>query len=407
MRGLWLFCLCVLLLAQPPELMVIDNFESEGNWEPLSAEGCTIKVLLDRLNTREGQSSLRLEVEFTEACEGGRCFAGITRKAPDLTDYAFLRLWLKADAPANAAFGIYLETTGEGYYHFVPLDNSRWNLMTVSFSDFETEGEQSAPIVPESIQNVSLALIADQPVTVKVNVDEFVALTDSNGNGIPDLEEAQKTEAAENSEEFAQRYFNEGDYEKARKYYEEARSLYQQAGNSEKAQEMELKVKESVAWQNFERGEDLYEQEEHIKAMEAYERARRDFVLLGNPDMVDTIESRLEELSELTGRPLSSLQPSQSPEDSRVDRTRVPRQRSGVGGLLFILLLVCIVGVGIYLWKFRGEKAEEEAAPSKPAEPLKASEAKAEKVRKLKAKFVYGEINRKEYEKKLRELEEN
>lgn len=406
MRGTWLFCLCVLLLAQPPELMVIDNFESEGNWEPLSAEGCTIRVFLDRLNTREGQSSLRLEAEFTEACPDGRCYAGITRKAPDLTDYAFLRLWMKADAPVNAIFGIHLETTEGGYFHFVLLDNNRWNLMTVSFSDFEAEGEQSAPIVPGLIQNVSLALIAEQPVTVKVNVDEFVALTDSNGNGIPDLDEAQRTEAAENSEEFAQRYFNEGDYEKARKYYEEAKSLYQQAGNSEKAQEMELKVKESIAWQNFERGEDLYEQEEHIKAMEAYERARRDFVLLGNADMVDTIENRLEELSELTGRPLSSLPPSQSPEDSRADRTRVPRQRSGVGGLLFILLLVCIVGVGIYLWKFRGEKAEE-AVPSKPAEPLEPSEAKAEKVRKLKAKFVYGEINRKEYEKKLRELEEN
>ncbi|MBU7045804.1 MAG: hypothetical protein HXS54_05155, partial [Theionarchaea archaeon] len=178
---------------------------------------------------------------------------------------------------------------------------------------------------------------------------------------------------------------------KAEKYYEEAKTLYQRMGNGEKAQEMDSRARESRAQLNYELGEDFYEQGEYLKAMEAYNRARREFVLLGDVDMVDTIEDRLEELSE--------------------------RERGG-GGLLFVLIVVVLVGIGVYLWKFRGPPEQEEEGPpvpldsseAKPEEEpprlLDSSEAKTEEVRKLKAKFVFGEINRQEYEKKLRELED-
>lgn len=400
MRGMWLFCLCVLVLAQPPELLVIDDFETEGGWIPTSYGGCTITTLLDRANVRDGQASLRLEAELVGSFEEGRCYAGISRQAPDLTGYTFLRMWMRPDQPSKALLGIHLGSDKGDYLYAVPLDNTRWNLITVSFEQFRSD-EQPEPLAPEDVKTISFLMAAGEPATAKVNIDRFIALTDLNDNGVPDIDEAQMGEAAQNSEELADRYFNNGDYEKAEKYYQEAKSLYERMGNQEKAQEMDSKTTESKAWFNYEKGEEFYEKKEYIRAMDAYDRARREFVLVGNLDMVDTIENRLEELSELTGRPVSPLS-EQLPGTQQPLR---PRDRgSGAGGLFFVLLIVIIVGVGLYVWKFRGAapKAEEE----KPVLPLGSPEKKAEEVRKLKAKFVYGEINRKEYEKRLRELEE-
>jgi tetratricopeptide (TPR) repeat protein len=302
----------------------------------------------------------------------------------------------------NAYFGIYLESLDGNFFHAVPLNDSKWNMVTISFLEFEADGEPQKSVVPENIENIGLFLMSGESVTVKVNIDDFVALTDLNNNGVPDVDEAQKIEAAESSREIADKYFDEGDYEKAGKYYSEAKSLYQQAGDNEKAQEMDTMFKESTAWLNYEMGEELYERSEHLRAMQAYEKARREFVLLGNADMVDRIEERLEELSELTGKPVSPISERPLP-------TATPRERGGGGGLLFVLIVCCLVGVGVYLWKFRGApEGEEVKKEEEPAqiEPLTASEAKSEKIRELKAKFVYGEINRQEYEKKLRELEE-
>lgn len=399
MRGMWLFCLCTLLLAQPPELLVIDNFESEETWTPAAAEGCTINVFLDRLNVKEGQASLRLEAVLAGPCEDEKCYAGVTHDVPDLSGYAFLRLWIRADAASNAYFGIYLESSKGGYFHVVPLDNTRWNLMNVSFSQFKSE-EQLGPVNPEDVKSIALILGASEPATVKLNVDGLVALTDLNGNGIADIDETQKREAAKNTEEIANRYFDEGDYGKAEKYYQEARSLYQQLDDQEKAKEMDLRARESRAWLDYEQAEQFFEQKEYTKAMDAYERARKGFVLLNNLEMVDTIENRLEELSALAGRPVTPL--SDRPLYEQLQK-RKDAQRGGAGGLLFIIIVVILVGVGVYLWKFRGAP-EAETGKEKLISP---SGGKSEEIRKLKAKFVYGEINRKEYEKRLRELEES
>lgn len=362
----------------------------------MSSEGCEIQVAADRLNVKEGQTSLLLKAEFSESCNQKECFAAITRAAPDLGGYAFLRLWVKKEVSQNAAFGIHLKAGEKSYFYLVPLDKVEWQLLTVSPSDFMTEGEQHTLETFESVESISLFFAATKSVTVKVNVDEFVALTDVNSNSIPDIDEARMGEAAKNSEEMAVRYFAEGDYEKAAKYYDEAGSLYGQAGNTEKAQEMGQKARESRAWLDFTQAESLYQGKQYARAMELYERARREFLALGNLDVVGQIDGKMEEISKLTGKPVPS-----TPEKV-IERTEKRERGSGAGGLLFVLIVVCLVGVGVYLWKFRGApapKAEEKKIISK-------SEAKAEEVRKLKARFVYGEISRKEYEKKLREMEE-
>lgn len=391
-------CLCVILLAQPPETVIIDSFDTEGTWDSVASEGCNIKTFVDRLNTREGQASLRLEAQFAGDCEQRQCYAGITRVAPDLSEFAFLRLWTRAETTGNFMVGIFVGLKGgrEGF-HIVPATTT-WHLETIPFSGFRSEDEELIPVTPEDIQSISLFIAANEPTTVRVNVDGLMALTDLNDNGVPDADERSITDAAINSERVADDYFAEEDYEKAEKYFEEARNLYQQIGDQDKAREMDSKAKESRAWMNYQGAEDFYQKEQYTEAMGGYEKARRLFVEVGNRDMIDLIEDRLEELSELTGKPINPL--SERPPD----RTLRPRdQRGGAAGLFFVLILVCLIGVGVYFWKFRGAPKSEK---KEKKEPLLPSEAKAEEVRKLKAKFVYGEINRKEYEKRLRELEE-
>ena len=403
MRGVWLLCLCAFLLAQQPETLVINSFDTEGTWNPQSSNGCNIKVHVDRLNTMEGQASLRLEAQFTGVCEQQDCYGGITGNAPDLTGYAFLRLWTRAETSGNYIIGIFVTLADGGTgFHFVQV-TTNWHLETISFSDGFEDKEQSISVAPEDIETISFFIVASKPVTARVNVDGLIALTDLNNNGVPDADERSIADAATNSEQVADDYFAEEDYEKAERYYEEAKNLYQQLGDEEKARDMDLKSKGSRAYKDYKTAEDLYQQEQYIKAMQEYEKARRGFVMAGNRDMIDLVEDRLEELSELTGQPVSP------PPERLSEWTKEPpdqRQRGNLGGLLFVLMIVFLIGVGVYVWKFR-KAPEPEKKEEKAAEPLLPSEKKAEEVRKLKAKFVYGEINRKEYEKRLRELEEN
>jgi len=415
MRGMWLFCLCVLVVAlqseipaQRPELLVIDNFETEGSWGLVCSPECTIQGFEDRLNTREGQASLRLEAEFAASCEEEQCYAGISREAPDLAGYTFFRLWIKDDTPDEFVLGIHLNLTGDREAFHVLQHRSGWQLITISLLDFKGEGE-SLSFAPEELKSISLFMAASKAITVKINVDGFVALTDSNSNGIPDVDESDIKEAAKTSEEMADQYFEEEDYLKAEKYYQEARSLYEQLGNTAKSQEMDQEAKESRAWIDFRRAEDLYQNKQYDNAMQAYERARRGFVLADNKEMIDLIEDKLEELSSLTGHPVPPLSGVPSEPTQPGDR-----ERGGIGRLLFVLLIIVVVGVGVYLWKFReapaeGEKPEKLPKPEKPEgkkKPLLPSEQRAEEIRRLKAQFVYGEISRKDYERKLRELEE-
>ena len=72
-----------------------------------------------------------------------------------------------------------------------------------------------------------------------------------------------------------------------------------------------------------------------------------------------------------------------------------------VGPLLFGSIMV-ILG-GIYLF-YRVKKKKEKKKKEKEKKDIKTTK-KSEKVRKLKAQFVYGEISRTEYRKKLKKLE--
>lgn len=400
MRGSVLLCLCVLIVAAPPDALIIDTFDTGSGWEAVASEGCTIKIFSDRNDMREGQASLKIQAEFSGTCSEKQCYVGITGKAPDLSPYSFIRIWVKVDSTQNIFTGIHLMLSGgRERFHLMPVTKTDWQLITVSFSEFQSNDEPTEPYDPGDIETISFFLLSDHACSVKANVDGFIALMDTNGNGVPDMDETTFGEAAQNAEQMGNRYFEEGNFEKAKKYYEEAKSLYQQVKNQEKTEIMDEKTQECVAFLSLSEGDLYYEQEEYLKAMQAYEKARREFILVGNLDMIDHIETRLEELSEITGRPVSP-----SPQDTA---SQARSQRKGAGGLFLVIIIVAVVGLVVYFFKFRSHPeptaGEERELDS---EILTPSQKKAEEIRTLKAKFVYGEISRKEYENKLRELEE-
>ncbi|MBU7033444.1 MAG: hypothetical protein HXS53_13005 [Theionarchaea archaeon] len=395
-----LLCLCVLTMAAPPDALIIDSFDTGGSWEAVASEGCTVKIFSDRTNLREGQASLRIQAEFSDICSETQCYVGITGSAPDLGSYSFIRIWAKVDSTQNIFAGIHLVLSGGGErFHLIPVTKTDWQLITVSFSEFKSTDETTEPYDPGDIETISFFLLSDHACSVRANVDGLIALTDVNGNGLPDIDESTMGEAAQNAEQMANRYFDEGNFEKAKKYYEEAKSLYQRVKNQEKTGMMDEKTRECTAFLSLSEADLYYEQEEHLKAMQSYEKARREFILVGNLDMISYIETRLEELSEITGRPVSP------PPQESTSQTRP--ERKGAGGLFLVIIIVAVVGLVVYFLKFRSHP---ESADDEGREPdsqiMSPSQKKAEEIRTLKAKFVYGEISRKEYENKLRELEE-
>lgn len=332
----WLFLLCVFLFLQP-DMMVIDTFEDDGKWEEIGSSGCTLELFLDQAIKREGSSSLRLEAVFPEDCDG-TCYAGIMWQAPDLSDYTFLRLWTRLQTTAvDLKIGCF--TPDDEPYVYSAPKMTGWYLVEVTVSQFEN-GEGQPLQTFGDIDRIFLVLTSEKPVTGQVHIDGFYALTDRNDNSIPDIDETSMIESAQTSENMADQHFEEKNYEQARKHYGEAISLYQQLGDTEKADEMDKKAKECAAWLDYEQAEALYAGGEYAEAAEAYERARREFVSAGNLDKTDAIERRLEEIQGLTGY---------SPESP-------PDQGTGTGvyGLLFLVL--CFVGIGIYVWKFRKDR---------------------------------------------------
>jgi hypothetical protein len=348
------------LVVSSSHLLLIDDFETGRTWEPVSSQGCSIKIILDHGHTKQGETSLRMDMEFTEECTH-QCYAGITRDAPDLTGYEFLRFWVKVNTDIPCGIHVACSDNKESFYT-VPVDTREWQLITVSFSQFESDNSNS--IDPGTIETISLFFIANTPVKARAYFDELVALTDSNKNGIPDIDEASMVETAQNADEMGDTYFDEGQYEKAIKYYEEAKSVYQKIGDDAKAQEMDTKIEKSRGWLKFEEAESLYEQNKYTMAENVYEEARKHFVSAGDLDMVDSIESRLEELHAAN---LETEEP-ETPPETFVE----PDDENGASGLLLVVFVVFLVGIGVYVWKFKGKKLEQ--PPKTGAEKIKLKE---------------------------------
>ena len=182
MYRMWLFPLCVFLFLQS-DMMVIDTFEDDGNWERTGSPGCTLELFLDQAIKREGSSSLRLEAVFPEDCDD-TCYAGIVWQAPDLSDYTFLRLWTRLQTTAvDLKIGCF--TPDDEPYVYSAPKMTGWYLLEVTVSQFEN-GEGQPLQTFGDIDRIFLVLTSEEPITAQVHIDEFYALTDRNDNSIPD-----------------------------------------------------------------------------------------------------------------------------------------------------------------------------------------------------------------------------
>jgi len=194
--------------------------------------------------------------------------------------------------------------------------------------------------------------------------------------------------------------------------FHQAQALFVEEGNQEMADQCqeyieeceELFAKQADAEAKFSQAEGLFQQGEYDTAMAVYEEARTLYQELGDTEKVQQCSDRIEEIEQL-----------QVPEETPVEDS------GGRGSGLILLAVILAVGIAIsyfgvtrYIRKRpeleREEKVEEKEREEQEEEPETESvpsEEIREEERKLKAQFVYGEINKEEYKEKLRKLYED
>jgi tetratricopeptide (TPR) repeat protein len=132
------------------------------------------------------------------------------------------------------------------------------------------------------------------------------------------------------------------------------------------------------AYSELDQGDEQAEAGNSTEALNHYEKARELFSQLGDTLMVTQIDSMTQQITQATPQPT----------------TAPPEGRRG-GGLVLVGLVAVIAIVGVlYVMKRK-----------KPV-PLGTEDEIREEMRQLKAQFVYGEINKAEYEEQLASLEE-
>ena len=210
-------------------------------------------------------------------------------------------------------------------------------------------------------------------------------------------------------------FYNEGDCSEAVSLFTQAQTAFLQEGNQEMADECQSYIDEckdvltvqEEADSTFLQAEALFQRGDFEEAKILYEQAQSLYEELGDSEKVQTCLGRI---AEIEGKmvPVTEAPPEEVP------------QKKGTGLLLVIVVAaVVLLGVGSYvLMKRRGPgRVPEERVPEEKPERIEELEEfeKPESVRKeireeerkLKAKFVYGEINKEEYQEKLTKLYEN
>jgi tetratricopeptide (TPR) repeat protein len=223
-------------------------------------------------------------------------------------------------------------------------------------------------------------------------------------------------------------FFNNGDYSQALDYFTQALTAFQNAENQEMVENCQTYIDrctDLIAQQEeadtlFSDAEIAYEEGNYQEAQSLYERAQSLYESLGNDQQVQACADRLTE-----------IQQREPPEKQPVEE-QPEKKRSFLPFL--IVLLVVLAGGGFFALKYlrkphieevtelpekiqegaepaekgKGEleELEELEEPAEPAEKIPQSARIRKRERELKAQFVYGEINRKQYQEELRKLYE-
>lgn len=168
--------------------------------------------------------------------------------------------------------------------------------------------------------------------------------------------------------------FTKGDHAEALTKFKEVKSIYEEHQLS--TDDVDEYISKIAAYQEafneLQKGDDALREGKKEQAKNHFLRARELFSEIGDNDMVEEIDSRLEQIP-----------PEETPESGS-------GRRFPVMGVVAVVIVVVVI---LAVMKLR-----------KPT-PVYTKEEIQEEMRQLKARFVYGEINKKEYEDRLAELE--
>ncbi|MGC1119780.1 MAG: hypothetical protein WBA22_01700 [Candidatus Methanofastidiosia archaeon] len=203
--------------------------------------------------------------------------------------------------------------------------------------------------------------------------------------------------------------FDQGNCAEAVNLFSQARTAFLESDNQGMADkcleyigQCEEVLELEAADATFAEAEVYFEQEQYQEALPLYQDAMSMYQELGKRDEAVACSDRIAEIESL-------LTPGEEEEVQPVEQRRPV-------AILLIPLIVGGLGIGIYaLVKSRGRKPVQgvvekkvEAKPEKEEpEEKELPEKMKDKERKLKAQFVYGEINREQYREALKKLYED
>ena len=176
--------------------------------------------------------------------------------------------------------------------------------------------------------------------------------------------------------------YNKGDFEGALTTFNQVKSIYED--HDLPTDEIDEYISNihtyEEALNELQKGKTALEEGKNEEARTYFSKARDLFSEVGDSDMVAEVDAELSQI-------IIEVKPTEPPV--------VEKKRPFAG----VIILVVVVVVGAVLLVLVRSKLQ------KPAVVLTAEEIR-EEMRQLKARFVYGEINKKEYEDRLAELEE-
>ncbi|MBU6996599.1 MAG: VCBS repeat-containing protein [Theionarchaea archaeon] len=200
--------------------------------------------------------------------------------------------------------------------------------------------------------------------------------------------------------------FDQGNCAEAINLFNQARTAFLESGNQGMADtcqeyiaECEEVLELEAADAAFAEAEAYFAQEQYSEALLLYQDAMSMYQELGEKDGEEACADRIDEIESL-------LASGEEEEDQ-------PTEQGRPLGLLLMLLMLGGLGIGVYLlMRMRSQRpvhpVEEKEEESKPKEEKPERKELPEKIkekeRKLKAQFVYGEINREQYREALKKL---
>lgn len=203
--------------------------------------------------------------------------------------------------------------------------------------------------------------------------------------------------------------FNKGNCTEAVPLFTQAQAAFTQEGNQNMASQCQTyldqchaQVIQGDAASKVTQAEQLIGQEKYDEAATLLQEAISLYEELGDSEKVQSLSERLTEVQNMKTKPEETLKPE---EKRNLGRLIVVVVVAAVVGIAFFVVKSrkATVGRPVVTEKkeVRAEKVEKKEKKAVPSERVKEEE------RKLKAQFVYGEISKEEYREKLKQLYES